>query len=177
MPKLVWSILLSTLSICSFANFTFGAEAATNTTAQSSPAIFYHFLRGAAGLYSKAAAADQQNGTGIEIRDAFSSTIGLNDKDAKAVFGLAVAVDAQFAALDKRARSIIAVAEAKAAREETIPPPPDELITLQQQKTQLIDSLAAMVASTCSADGQQAILKYLQSSNTRAVAGTPMQAP
>lgn len=169
--------LLSALLTCFSADFTFGADNDPHTTAPSSPAVLYHFLRGAAGLYGKAAAADKQNGTGNEIRDAFSSTIGLNDQDAKAVFGLAVAVDAQFAALDKRARSIIADAEAKAARGETIPPPPDELIALQQQKTQLIDSLAVLVASTCSADGQQAILEYLHSSNTRAVVGTPTQAP
>jgi hypothetical protein len=124
--------------------------------------VLYHFIRQAAYLSRKADMLDQTEGSGDSLRSAFSSTLGLSDADATVVLSLANELDAQFAALDKQAATIIADAKAQRPAEGLIPPPPSELAELQKQKMALMNALGMTVTQRLRPDVISAIETHLR---------------
>jgi hypothetical protein len=135
--------------------------------------VLYHFVRSAAFVSHRADELDQKDGTGKSLRNAFSSTVGLGDVDTPAVFALALELDAQFAALDRSAATIIANAKKSRTADGLLPPPPAELTALQRQKTALMDTLYSTLKLRLSAGAQTAIAAYLQRQKARPSALPP----
>src|SRR5581483_2624844 len=122
----------------------------------------YHFVRSAAYVSRRSAELDQKNGTGRSLRNAFSQTVGLNDKDSSDVFAVATELDAQLASVAAQAAAVIASAKRTRTTDGLIPPPPAELLTLQQRKIALISTLSQTITARLSSSAAAAVSAYLR---------------